>query len=177
MLYGYGIFKQIGDLSELKDRSVLTSEISFALVFLLLVTIRYIYMQRGKTFPGAFTSVHPLHRKAAKAVHLSIYFTLILLPLSGLAIAALVQQGRTSGLLPDLAVGLHEFAASLSYLLILIHVTAAIYSRIKGEGIWSSMVPIWKENQPSSHRLASRLKQTEKRLSQHFRRIFLDRNH
>lgn len=76
--------------------------------------------------------MHPLHRKVAKAVHLSIYFTLILLPLSGLAIAALVQQGRTSGLLPDLAVGLHELAASLSYLLILIHVTAAIYSRIKG---------------------------------------------
>ena len=31
------------------------------------------------------------------------------------------------------------------------HVSAAIYSRIKGEGVWSSMVPILKEKGQNNH--------------------------
>ena len=43
------------------------------------------------------------------------------------------------------AVGVHEVSASLSYALIGLHVTAALLSRLKGEGVWSAMVPVWRE--------------------------------
>ena len=80
-----------------------------------------------------------------------MYAALILLPLSGLIIAALYSQDIKSGPLQDGALILHEFSATLSYIMIATHVSAAIYSRIKGEGVWSSMVPILKEDGPNNH--------------------------
>ena len=56
---------------------------------------------------------------------------------------------------------LHEFAATASYVLIAIHVSAAIYSRIKGEGVWSSMVPILKEDGPSDNEYVRKVAQFE----------------
>jgi cytochrome b561 len=39
----------------------------------------------------------------------------------------------------------HELAVSIIYWLIGIHILAAIYHRLKKDGVWSSMVPLWKE--------------------------------
>jgi hypothetical protein len=61
------------------------------------------------------------------------------------------------GWMQDFAIGLHEFSASLSYILIGVHITGAIYSRMKGEGIWSSMVPVWNKERPTSNKLIPRL--------------------
>ena len=91
------------------------------------------------------------HQYLGKAVHISMYLCLALLPLSGLLIAGLYSLGLKDGILQGIAVGIHEFSASLSYLLIIIHVVGAVYSRMKGEGIWTSMVPVWKEDNPSQH--------------------------
>ena len=40
-LYAYGIFKQVDDLNELEDTSLLNFEILFATVFLIIVLLRY----------------------------------------------------------------------------------------------------------------------------------------
>ena len=45
LLYSYGIFKQVDDLSELEDPSLLNLEIIFAIIFLIIVLIRYFYMK------------------------------------------------------------------------------------------------------------------------------------
>ena len=45
----------------------------------------------------------------------------------------------------NIIVGAHEFFVSIIYWLISFHVIAAIYHRLKNDGVWSSMVPIWKE--------------------------------
>ena len=45
----------------------------------------------------------------------------------------------------NIIVGTHEFFVSIIYWLISFHVIAAIYHRLKNDGVWSSMVPIWKE--------------------------------
>ena len=74
-----------------------------------------------------------------------MYGCLAMLPLSGLMIAGLYSAGFEDGLLQGFALGLHEFCASLSYALIALHITAAILSRLKGEGVWSAMVPVWRE--------------------------------
>jgi len=152
LLYAYGIFKQINDLSELEDAALLRFEILFASVFLLLVVIRYGYMRRFETFQGSVVPVHRYHKRFARLMHVAMYLCLVLLPLTGLAIAGLYTQGiGEEELAMDVAIGLHGFSADLSYALIAIHVVAALYSRIKGEGVWTSMVPLFTEKGPSTN--------------------------
>ena len=146
LLYAYGIFKQIDDLSQLEDAALLRFEIIFASVFLLLVVIRYGYMWRFETFQGSVVPIHRYHKRFARLMHVAMYLCLILLPVTGLAIAWLHTQGiGEDQLAMDVAIGLHGFSADLSYVLIAIHLVAALYSRIKGEGVWTSMVPIFTE--------------------------------
>lgn len=157
ILYAYGIFKQLDDLEQLEDSGLLMFEVVFASVFLLIVLIRYFYMSRFETFLGANEPVPLIHTYLAKTVHSLMYFCLVLLPLTGLAIAALFRRGMVDGLLMDGAIGVHGFAADLSYLLIAVHVLAAVYSRLKNEGIWTSMVPLWKEDATKKSDLAEKI--------------------
>lgn len=151
ILYAYGMFKQLDDLSQLEDAGLLYFEVVFSILFLFIVILRYLYMKKYETFLGASKAVPMAHQYLGKAVHISMYLCLALLPLSGLLIAGLYSLGLKDGILQGIAVGIHEFSASLSYLLIIIHVVGAVYSRMKGEGIWTSMVPVWKEDNPSPH--------------------------
>ena len=84
-----------------------------------------------------------------------------MLPLSGLLIAGLFTQGVKDGPLQDIALALHEISASLSYVLIAVHVGAAMWSRVKGEGVWTSMVPVWKEGGTSRNELVTRISKLE----------------
>ena len=152
LLYAYGIFKQIDDLSQLEDAALLRFEIIFASVFLLLVVIRYGYTRRFETFQGSVVPIHRYHKRFARLMHVAMYLCLILLPVTGLAIAWLHTQGiGEDQLAMDVAIGLHGFSADLSYVLIAIHLVAALYSRIKGEGVWTSMVPVFTERGRSNN--------------------------
>ena len=152
LLYAYGIFKQIDDLSQLEDAALLRFEIIFASVFLLLVVIRYGYMRRFETFQGSVVPIHRYHKRFARLMHVAMYLCLILLPVTGLAIAWLYTQGiGEDQLAMDVAIGLHGFSAEFSYVLIAIHLVAALYSRIKGEGVWTSMVPVFTERGRSNN--------------------------
>jgi len=163
LLYAYGIFKQINDLSQLEDQALLQFEVVFSVVFLILVLSRYFYMRRFETFLGAASEVHPLHKTMAKSVHLGMYACLILLPVSGLAIAGLYTQGYTNeeGILLSFVLGVHALAADLSYVLIAANVIAAVYSRLKGEGVWTSMVPVWSERNAAASHLAVKITRFE----------------
>ena len=79
-------------------------------------------------------------------------------------IAGLYSQGYTVNATPDeeqtimdVVLDLHGAVADLSYMLIFLHIGAAIYSRIKGEGVWSSMVPILKEDKPSENEIVKKI--------------------
>ena len=52
-LYAYGIFKQVEDIEDLEDASLLNFEIFFAIVFLVIVLLRFFYMRDVKTLLGA----------------------------------------------------------------------------------------------------------------------------
>ena len=158
ILYAYGIFKQVGDLSELEDPSLLNFEILFAVAFLVIVFIRYFYMKDTETLLGANIEIRKGHLFIAKSVHRLVYFTLVMLPLTGLLIAGLFSIGA-GGI--ELAIGLHEFSAFLSYVLIAVHVGASFYSKLKGEGIWNAMTPFWKEKEKKESKLISYLEKTE----------------
>ena len=158
ILYAYGIFKQVGDLSELEDPALLNFEILFAVAFLVIVFIRYFYMKDTETLLGANIEIRKGHLFIAKSVHTLVYFTLVMLPLTGLLIAGLFSIGA-GGI--ELAIGLHEFSAFLSYALIVVHVGASFYSKLKGEGIWNAMTPVWKEKGKKESKLISYLEKTE----------------
>ena len=171
LLYLYGIFKQVNELDELEDSTLLLSEIVFATVFLVIVILRYSYMRRFRTFLGAREPVHIVHYYFARTVHKAMYACFILLPLTGLMIAGLYSQGYTVNATPDeeqtvmdLVLDLHGAVADLSYMLIFLHIGAAIYSRIKGEGVWSSMVPILKEDKPSENEMVLKIASIEEKV-------------
>jgi|TARA_B100000085_G_scaffold195073_1_gene178875 cytochrome b561 len=168
ILYTYGMVKQLDDLSQLEDAGLLYFEVVFSILFLLIVIFRYLYMRKYKTFFGARKAVSKAHQYLGKTIHISMYLCLVLLPLSGLLIAGLYSFGFKDGILQGIAVGIHEFSASMSYFLIVIHVVGAVYSRIKGEGIWTSMVPFWKEGKPTSHPKVKKLIDWENQL---FRKV------
>ena len=157
LLYAYGIFKQIDDLEQLRDSALLVFEVAFASVFLFLVIARYAYMRRFETFQGSVVPVHRYHKRFARAMHVGMYLCLVLLPLTGLAIAGLFTQGVESGPAMNAAIGLHALSADLSYALIALHVAAALYSRIKGEGVWTSMIPVFTEKGPSTNPYVAKL--------------------
>jgi len=161
LLYAYGIFKQVDDLSELEEASLLNFEILFATIFLIIVLIRYFYMKDTPALLGAHEDVPKGHLFIAKTVHRLVYLSLIMLPTTGLLIAGLFNLGM-EGI--DVAIALHEFSAFLSYIVIALHVGASLYSRFKGEGIWNAMVPIWKETEKNDSNLIIKLEEIEKKV-------------
>ncbi|MAT49271.1 MAG: cytochrome B [Euryarchaeota archaeon] len=158
LLYAYGIFKQVDDLTELEDASLLNFEILFATIFLIITIVRYIYMKDTPVLLGANDHIPKGHLFIAKTVHRLVYFSLIMLPVTGLLIAGLFNLGM-GGI--EVAIIIHEFSAFLSYVVIALHVIASLYSRFKGEGMWSAMVPIWKETKKNDSDLVSRLEVIE----------------
>ena len=175
-LYAYGIFKQVDDIESLEDRALLIFETIFAAIFLLIVILRFTYMRRFKTFQGATHTPHRIHTFIAKSVHRGMYAALILLPLSGLIIAALYSQDIKTGPLQDGSLAIHEFSATLSYVMIATHVSAAIYSRIKGEGVWSSMVPILKEDGPTTNPVVKKIVEYENTMYEKIDELVSKRN-
>ena len=168
LLYLYGIVKQVNELEDLEENQLLLFEIAFATVFLIIVISRYSYMRRFKTFRGATEPVHIVHYYFARIVHRAMYACFLLLPLTGLIIAGLYTQGYTENATPDeeqtimdIVLDLHGAVADLSYMLIILHIAAAIYSRIKGEGVWSSMVPVLKETGRSENKIVQRIAEYE----------------
>ena len=183
LLYVYGIFKQVNELDELEDTNLLLFEIIFATIFLVIVILRYSYMSRFKTFLGAREPVHIVHYYFARTVHKAMYACFILLPLTGLMIAGLYSQGYTVNATPDeeqtimdLVLDLHGAVADLSYMLIFLHIGAAIYSRIKGEGVWSSMVPILKEDKPSENEIVKKIASIEEQVYDKIESLFSRKN-
>ncbi len=57
----------------------------------------------------------------------------------------------------DVVLDLHGTVADLSYFLIVVHIAAALWSRVKGEGVWSSMVPILHEKEPTKNKMITKI--------------------
>ena len=144
LLFVYGLLKQIDSLNQLEDSSLLKFEVVFALVFLFLLLIRFIYMKTTQQSSLPESTPKP-QIMAAKIVHSSMYTCLALIPFTGLLIGLLFWLGLKEGLLINLVVGAHELSVSIIYWLIGLHILAAVYHRLKNDGVWSSMVPFWKE--------------------------------
>ena len=144
LLFIYALLKQIDELNQLEDVALLRFEVIFAGVFILLLLIRFVYMKttQKSSLPDSTPKSQVL---AAKFVHSGMYICLALIPLTGLLIGLLFWLGIKDGFLIDIAIGFHELVVSVIYWLIGIHILAAVYHRLKRDGVWSSMVPLLKE--------------------------------
>ena len=173
ILYAYGIFKQVDNLDELEDPSLLNLEIIFAIIFLVIVLFRYFYMKDAKTLLGAHDEISKGHLFIAKTIHRLVYLSLIMLPVTGLLIAGLFNLGVGGA---QLAVALHELWAFLSYILIGIHVVASLYSRFKGEGVWNAMVPFWEESGRNQSDIILKLENMENKIYKKIEETIRDSN-
>ena len=144
VLFAYGIATQINDAADLNYAVVFFDEILFASVFLLLLIIRFAYMRL--TQKTALPDETPLiQKKAAYYVHLAMYVTLAGIALSGLLIGLVHVISGLEGMIAEAVIGIHEGRVSLIYWLIGLHIIAALYHRLRRDGVWSAMVPIWTE--------------------------------
>ena len=143
-MFGYGVLKQIQGKEQLNDMGLLKSELLFALIFLAFIAFRFIYMK--KKFKTSLPSeTPPVHRLAAKFIHISMYVTLSGIAISGLGIGFFFWFGYQNGYLIALTIRVHELFFSTTIWLISLHILAAIYHRVRHDFVWSSMVPIFKE--------------------------------
>ena len=87
----------------------------------------------------------PGARRLARPVHLGMYISLGLLGTTGVGIGMLYGSGVRDSLTLDVTLWLHEASYWVSVNLIVVHVAAAVYHRYRADGIWSSMVPVFRE--------------------------------
>ena len=146
VVFAYALFKQVDNVGQLEDAALLRFEMVFAAACLALLVVRYVFMQ--KTRPSALPEETAKWKKqAARLGHLAMYLSLSMIALSGLLIGTLFGIGLSNGPMMDAAIGLHEVSVLASYITIGVHVLAAIYHRILGDGIWTTMVPLLTEKQ------------------------------
>ena len=140
IIFAYGISKQINNINQLEDLALLKFEIAFALLFILFLVARFVYMKR--TQKSSLPPDTPMVQKAlAKAVHYGMYIGMISIALSGLVIGCLYWLGLKSGIIIETIIGWHEVSVSIVYWLVGLHLIGAIYHRFKNDGVWESMTP------------------------------------
>ena len=140
IIFAYGISKQIDNINQLEDLALLKFEIAFALLFILFLVARFVYMKR--TQKSSLPPDTPMVQKAlAKAVHYGMYIGMISIALSGLVIGCLYWLGLKSGIIIETIIGWHEVSVSIVYWLVGLHLIGAIYHRFKNDGVWESMTP------------------------------------
>ena len=143
ILFAYGIFKQIENINQLEDLALLKFEITFALLFILFLVARFVYMRR--TQKSSLPPDTPRAQKVlAKVVHYSMYIGMISIAFSGLVIGSLYWLGLKSGIIIETLIGWHEVSVSIVYWLVGLHLIGAIYHWFKDDGVWQSMIPTLK---------------------------------
>ena len=90
-------------------------------------------------------NTHKSQKIAAKIVHMGMYILLSGVAISGLTIGFLFWLDFKNDLSIEIVISIHEFIVNLLYWFIGIHILAATYHRLKKDGVWSSMVPFFKE--------------------------------
>ena len=144
LLFIYGVAKQVDEIEQLEDKIFFQFEIFFALLFLFLLVIRFVYM--NKTQETSLPEDTPkIQKLAARFVHLGMYALLAGTAITGLLIGLFFWLGFKEGMFIEFLTVIHSFIVNALYWLIGIHIVAAVYHRLKKDGVWNSMVPFLKE--------------------------------
>ena len=144
LLFIYGVAKQVDEIQQLEDLFFFQFEIVFALLFLFLLAIRFVYMSKTQetSLPDDTSKIQKI---TARTIHLGMYTTLAGTAITGLLIGLFYWLGFRQGFFIDFLTAIHSFVVNTVYWLVGIHIVAAIYHRLKKDGVWNSMVPFFKE--------------------------------
>ena len=144
LLFIYGVAKQVDEIQQLEDLFFFQFEIVFALLFLFLLAIRFVYMSKTQetSLPDDTSKIQKL---AARTIHLGMYTTLAGTAITGLLIGLFYWLGFRQGFFIDFLTAIHSFVVNTVYWLVGIHIVASIYHRLKKDGVWNSMVPFFRE--------------------------------
>tara|TARA_B100001093_G_scaffold424318_1_gene417455 strand:- start:29 stop:505 length:477 start_codon:yes stop_codon:yes gene_type:complete len=143
-VFAFGVVNQVDEVEELEDAALLVEEVVFAVIFLALLLVRFIYMRAVREVMPELEMPNKLIL-LARAVHLGMYISLALIALSGLMIGGLYYFGLKDGVVLGTILLLHEMFFWTSVNLMALHVVGAIYHRLQRDGVWSAMVPLWRE--------------------------------
>ena len=143
-VFAFGVINQVDEVEELESSTLLVEEVIFAMIFLSLLLFRFIYMRSARAAMPQLDMPKNLIL-LARTVHLGMYVSLALIAITGLIIGGLYYFGVTEGLVLEAILLLHEIIFWTSVNLMGLHIAGAIYHRLKGDGVWSAMVPLLKE--------------------------------
>lgn len=134
IIYSY---VQNGEVTGALDSpEAMRTEVYFGLFVLALLLGRYLWVRRD--WASALPINAPVwEKRAARAVHLGMYWGLALVILSGFGIALVMDQSET---VVEAVSDVHIFFTNLTLLLMIIHVVAAIWHKIhRKDGVMESM--------------------------------------
>ena len=143
-VFAYGLAKQVDEVEELEDRAFLVEEIVFATIFLAILLARFVYMRTTRPTALPIGTAKTVSR-LARFVHLGMYLSLAMLGVTGLTIGGMFASGTREGMIFASMLWAHEAFYWASVNLIVVHVLGALYHRYLGDGVWSSMVPMFRE--------------------------------
>ena len=143
-VFAYAVINQVDEVEELENFTRLIKEVLFAILFLSLLLFRFIYMRSERAAMPQLDMPKSLIL-LARVVHLGMYVSLALIAITGLIIGGLYYFGVKDGLVLEAILLSHEIFFWTSVNLMGLHMAGAIYHRLQGDGVWSAMVPILKE--------------------------------
>ena len=143
-VFVFGVINQVDEVEELESFALLMTEVFFAIVFLSLLLFRFVYMRSARAAMPQLDMPKSLIL-LARVVHLGMYASLALIAITGLTIGGLYYFGVKDGLVLEAILLSHEIFFWTSVNLMGLHIAGAIYHRLQGDGVWSAMVPILKE--------------------------------
>ena len=143
-VFAYAVINQVDEVEELENSTRLMKEVLFAITFLSLLLFRFIYMRSARAAMPQLDMPKSLIL-LARVVHLGMYVSLALIAITGLIIGGLYYFGVKDGLVLEAILLSHEIFFWTSVNLMGLHIAGAIYHRVQGDGVWSAMVPMLKE--------------------------------
>ncbi len=143
-VFAYAVINAVDEVEELENFTFLMKEVLFAITFLSLLLFRFIYMRSARAAMPQLDMPKSLIL-LARVVHLGMYASLALIAITGLIIGGLYYIGVKDGLVLEAILLSHEIFFWTSVNLMGLHIAGAIYHRVQGDGVWSAMVPMLKE--------------------------------
>ena len=144
-VFVFGVINQVDEVEELESFALLMTEVFFAIVFLSLLLFRFVYMRSARAAMPQLDMPKSLIL-LARVVHLGMYASLALIAITGLIIGGLYYFGVKDGLVLEAILLSHEIFFWTSVNLMGLHIAGAIYHRLQGDGVWSAMVPVMRED-------------------------------
>ena len=144
-VFVFGVINQVDEVEELESFTLLMTEVSFAIVFLSLLLFRFVYMRSARAAMPQLDMPKSLIL-LSQIVYLGMYASLALIAITGLIIGGLYYFGVKDGLVLEAILLSHEIFFWTSVNLMGLHIAGAIYHRLQGDGVWSAMVPIMRED-------------------------------